>query len=88
MALKNITDRPPHKHPPVELGWIRVLLPEVAGGSDKATLFDFKDAKLHNHGLIWIPKSCYKIRYGLTKEGDDPSVIDIKEWFYRREIER
>lgn len=88
MAFKNITDRPPHKHPRVEMGWIRVELPEVAAETDKAILFDFKDPKLKNHGLIWIPKTCCNIRYGFTKEGDEPSVLDIKEWFYNREIEK
>lgn len=80
----------PIKHPPVELGWIRVELPEIGAGTDKATLFDFKDPKLKNHGLVWIPKSCFKIRYGGAGliPGDDPAVVDIKEWFYRREIEK
>lgn len=88
MAFKNITNRPPHKHPKVELGWIRVELPAIEASTDKATLFDFKDDKLKNNGLIWIPNSCFKTRYGFTKEGDEPSVLDVKEWFYNREIEK
>lgn len=89
MALKDLSKpRPPYKHPKVEAGWVRVELPEVGAATDKATLFDFKDPALKNHGLIWIPKNCFKIHWAGVRKGDDPSVLDIKEWFYQKEIEK
>lgn len=76
----------PGKHPPVELGFTRIELPEVEATTDKATLLGFE------YGVkIWVPKSLFKIRWGYSGqvEGDDKqSVIDIATWFYEKEIEK
>jgi hypothetical protein len=91
MAFKK-DDGKVRKHPPLEKDWTRVLLPEIKASTGKATLFDFKDTSLKGNGMIWIPSSCYKIRYRprfTPLPGDDADdVLDIKTWFYEKEIEK
>jgi hypothetical protein len=90
MGFKQLKDRAPFKHPEVEKGWTRVDLPEIKAETSKAALFDFADPALKNNGLIWIPKACYKIRWGgsgLNPKDDTQSVLDIADWFYKKEIE-
>ena len=91
MAFKK-DDKQPRKHPPLENDCMRFELPEIKGETTKATLFDFKDENLKNNGMVWIPKSCYTIKWRPRYEplpGDDKEdVIDIKTWFYEKEIEK
>lgn len=91
MAFKK-EDGKPRKHPPLEAGYTRVLLPNIDGSTDKACLFNFKDTTLKDDGRVWIPRSCYKIRYRPRFNplpGDDKDdVVDIKTWFYEKEIEK
>lgn len=92
MAAFKKDDGKPRKHPKLEEGWVRIVLPEIKGETVKATLFDFKDPKVGHRGLLWIPKSLYqrhwRPRFTPLPGDDKDDVLDIKEWFYKKEIEK
>lgn len=60
--------------PKLPEGYTRTGYTNIEGSTSKATLFVFDELK------IWIPNSCFKIvEY-------EKGVVDIKSWFYDKEI--
>lgn len=79
--FKKARELKPCRHPKLENGYTRIELPEIEASTDKATLFKFE-----NNVKVWIPCSQYKIRYSNAHPKSDPSVLEVKNWFYDRNL--